>query len=101
MILQRVEQAEWLSNAYLAVDEIGGTGVLVDSNGVTDPLCERAEREAMVARYAPTAEVMSAVLEGLTGRYGGVEAYLRSTGLGEDDLERLRDRLVAPAGGPR
>jgi hydroxyacylglutathione hydrolase len=45
MILQRVEQAEWLSNAYLVVDEIGGTGVLVDSNGVTDPLCERAERE--------------------------------------------------------
>lgn len=45
MILQRVEQAEWLSNAYLAVDEIGGAGVLVDSNGVTDPLCERAERE--------------------------------------------------------
>jgi glyoxylase-like metal-dependent hydrolase (beta-lactamase superfamily II) len=45
LILQRVEQAEWLSNAYLAVDEIGGTGVLVDSNGVTNPLCERAERE--------------------------------------------------------
>ena len=45
MILQRVEQAEWLSNAYLAVDEIGGTGVLVDSNLATDPLVERAERE--------------------------------------------------------
>jgi len=46
MILQRVEQAEWLSNAYLLVDQIGGTGVLVDSNGVTDPLAERAERES-------------------------------------------------------
>ena len=45
MILQRVEQAEWLSNAYLIVDEPGGKGVLVDSNGVTDPLAERAERE--------------------------------------------------------
>ena len=45
MILQRVEQAEWLSNAYLIVDEPGGKGVLVDSNGVTDPLVERAERE--------------------------------------------------------
>ena len=45
MILQRVEQSEWLSNAYLAVDEIGGTGVLIDSNGATDPLCERVERE--------------------------------------------------------
>lgn len=45
MILQRVEEGNWLSNAYLIVDEIGGHGVLVDSNGVTDPLCERAERE--------------------------------------------------------
>ncbi len=45
MILQRVEQADWLSNAYLAVDEIGGTGVLIDSNAVTEPLVERADRE--------------------------------------------------------
>jgi hydroxyacylglutathione hydrolase len=45
LILQRVEQADWLSNAYLIVDEPGGKGVLVDSNGVTDPLVERVERE--------------------------------------------------------
>jgi hydroxyacylglutathione hydrolase len=45
LILQRVEQADWLSNAYLIVDEPGGHGVLVDSNSVTDPLVERAERE--------------------------------------------------------
>jgi hydroxyacylglutathione hydrolase len=45
VILQRVEQADWLSNAYLIVDEPGGKGVMVDSNGVTDPLVERAERE--------------------------------------------------------
>jgi protein-tyrosine phosphatase len=59
---------------------------------------ERAEREAMLARYAPTAEVMSAVLEGLAERFGGVEPYLLTTRLGTDDLDRLRDRLVAPAG---
>ncbi len=45
MILQRVEQADWLSNAYLIVDEPGGHGVLVDSNSVTEPLVERVERE--------------------------------------------------------
>ena len=45
MILQRVEQSEWLSNAYVAVDGIGGTGVLIDSNLATDPLVERVERE--------------------------------------------------------
>jgi hydroxyacylglutathione hydrolase len=45
LILQRTESPEWLSNAYLIVDEPGGKGVLVDSNGVTDPLVERVERE--------------------------------------------------------
>jgi protein-tyrosine phosphatase len=62
---------------------------------------ERAEREAMLARYAPTAEVMLEVLEGLGERHGGVEPYLRSTGLGQDDLDRLRDRLVGGAGPAR
>jgi protein-tyrosine phosphatase len=58
---------------------------------------ERAGLGAMVARYAPTAEVMLAVLAGLTERHGGVEPYLRSTGLDAGDLERLRRRLVGPA----
>jgi protein tyrosine/serine phosphatase len=62
---------------------------------------EREAREAMSARYAPTAEVMLAVLAGLTERHGGVEPYLRSTGLDADDLERLRERLVGPAASPR
>lgn len=47
MILFRVEQSDWLSNAYLILDEPGGTGVLVDSNTVTDPLVELAEREGV------------------------------------------------------
>ncbi len=45
MILQRVEQADWLSNAFLVVDEPGGSGVLIDGNGVMEPLLERADRE--------------------------------------------------------
>lgn len=47
MILQRAENPDFLSNAYLIVDEPGGHGVLVDSNGEhhTEPLVERAERE--------------------------------------------------------
>lgn len=43
----RVEQSDWLSNAYLVFDEPGGKGVLVDSNSVTDPLAEVAEREGI------------------------------------------------------
>ncbi len=59
---------------------------------------ERAEREAILARFAPTAEVMLEVLEGLDRRYGGVERYLLAAGVSPADLDRLRDRLVAPAG---
>jgi protein-tyrosine phosphatase len=62
---------------------------------------ERAEREALLARYAPTAEVMLTVLEGLGERFGGVEPYLLATGLPRDDLDRLRDRLLAPEDGSR
>lgn len=62
---------------------------------------ERAEREAMLARYAPTAEVMLAVLDGLAGRFGGVEAYLLAAGVSPAELDRLRDRLLAPPGEPR
>jgi hydroxyacylglutathione hydrolase len=46
-VIVRVEQSDWLSNAYLVFDEPGGKGVLVDSNSVTDPLAELAEREGV------------------------------------------------------
>jgi len=51
MILQRVEQADWLSNAYLVCDRPGGSGVLIDSNGVTEPLTERVEREGIALTH--------------------------------------------------
>ena len=64
---------------------------------------ERAEREALLARFAPTAEVMLEVLAGLERRYGGVERYLLAAGVAPADLERLRERLLAPPdrAGPR
>jgi hypothetical protein len=55
----------------------------------------------MIARYAPTAEVMLAVLAGLTERYGGVEPYLLEAGVSRADLERLRERMLAPPAGER
>ena len=75
MILQRVEQSEWLSNAYLAVDEIGGTGVLIDSNLATDPLCERVEREGTtITHILLTHHHYDHVVgvEELAERFGGV-----------------------------
>ena len=38
MIVERAEHPQWTSNAYLVADE--GFGVLIDSNGVEDPLFE-------------------------------------------------------------
>jgi len=61
------------------------------------PPGERAEREAVLARYAPRAEVMLDVLAGLEERYGGVEGYLLAAGVSAADLDRLRERLLAPA----
>ena len=49
-------------------------------------LAERAEREAMLARYAPTAEVMLEVLACLADGYGGVEPYLLEAGVPAADL---------------
>lgn len=45
MILERAENPQWLSNAYLIADGPGGKGVLVDSNQSTDPLVERVEAD--------------------------------------------------------
>lgn len=47
MQILRAEEGNFLSNAYLIADETAGKGVLVDSNGVTDPLVEFADREGI------------------------------------------------------
>ena len=44
MIIERTEHPGWLSNAYLVADREGGHGVLVDSNGINQPLLDTAER---------------------------------------------------------
>ena len=47
MIVERTENPQWLSNAYLVADEESGKGVLIDGNDVLDPLLERAERDGI------------------------------------------------------
>jgi hydroxyacylglutathione hydrolase len=44
VILERAEHPDWLSNAYLVADRAGGSGVLVDSNGVSEPLFQAIDR---------------------------------------------------------
>jgi hydroxyacylglutathione hydrolase len=44
MIIERTESPDWTSNAYLVADREGGHAVLIDGNGVVDPLIEKAEQ---------------------------------------------------------
>ncbi len=47
MIVERTENPQWLSNAYLVADSEGGTGVLIDGNDELEPLLEKAERDGI------------------------------------------------------
>ncbi|HEX2373788.1 MAG TPA: tyrosine-protein phosphatase [Actinomycetota bacterium] len=58
---------------------------------------ERAEREAMLARFAPSGEVMLEVLDKLAEGHGGAEGYLLEAGVTAADLDQLRDRLLGEA----
>lgn len=51
MIVERAEHPSWLSNAYLVADEPGGNGVFIDGNGMTEPLIERARRDAIAISH--------------------------------------------------
>jgi hydroxyacylglutathione hydrolase len=50
VIVERSMQPDWLSNAYLVGDEDGGTAVLIDSGGPSEPLLQAAERHELDVR---------------------------------------------------
>jgi hydroxyacylglutathione hydrolase len=47
VIVERTENPEWLSNAYLFANPEQGKGVLIDGNDDLGPLLERAERDGI------------------------------------------------------
>jgi glyoxylase-like metal-dependent hydrolase (beta-lactamase superfamily II) len=47
LILERTENANWLSNAYLLADEGSGKGVIIDGNDELGPLLDRAESDGI------------------------------------------------------
>jgi hydroxyacylglutathione hydrolase len=47
VIVERTENPQWLSNAYLVADEAAGTGVLIDGNDDVGPLLERAAADGI------------------------------------------------------
>ena len=58
--------------------------------GVEDP----AERERRAQEYTSLPEAILAILDHLDARYGGVEAYVREAGVSDDQVDRIRRRLV-------
>jgi hydroxyacylglutathione hydrolase len=47
LIVERTENPQWLSNAYLVADPERKTGVLIDGNDEMEALLERAERDGI------------------------------------------------------
>lgn len=79
MNLNRVEQADWLSNAYLVVDRPGGSGVLVDSNGVVEPLLEAVERDGTTITHILLTHAHGDHVVGIPGikeRLGGPPVFI-------------------------
>jgi protein-tyrosine phosphatase len=59
-----------------------------------------AERERLRALAMPSREAMLQTLAHHRERYGSAEAYLRGGGVTDEQLARLRGRLLEPAAAP-
>jgi hydroxyacylglutathione hydrolase len=73
VIVERAEHPDWTSNAYLVADGDGGQGVLVDSNGVEDPLLAQIDaRGITITHVLVTHQHGDHVIDvaGLAHRYG-------------------------------
>lgn len=83
---------EFVAADYARTQEALGVRTLPWIEEAPDPV-ERHRRELL---HPTPAGVMVDVLRGLDERYGNVERYLRGAGVTEEQLDRLRERLVAP-----
>lgn len=90
MIVERTENPQWLSNAYLVADEAGGTGVLIDGNDELAPLLERAEREGIEITHVlvthPHIDHVAGLAEARE-RLGGPPLVAHADAAAELDLE--------------
>ncbi len=105
MIVERTENPQWLSNAYLVADEAGGTGVLIDGNDDLGPLLERAERDGIEIAHIlithPHLDHVAGLAEAQE-RLGGVPMVAHAEAAAELDLEiaqTIADGETLSAGG--
>ncbi|MGH3002848.1 MAG: MBL fold metallo-hydrolase [Gaiellaceae bacterium] len=103
MIVERAEHPTWTSNAYLVADEDGGSGVLVDSNGVEQPLLDVvAQRDVAITHVLVTHQHGDHVVDvaGLAKRFGVPAVGSRLTAEAGVPLdETLGDGDIVRSGG--
>ncbi len=87
MIVERTENPQWLSNAYLVADEESGKGVLIDGNDLLDPLLEKAEQDGIEITHILITHPHADHVAGLAAaqqRLGGVAVRRPSRDRGRD-----------------
>ncbi len=90
MIVERTENPQWLSNAYLVADEAGGKGVLIDGNDDLGPLLERAEQDGIEITHILITHPHADHIAGLAAareRLGGVPMVAHAEALAEIEDE--------------
>jgi hydroxyacylglutathione hydrolase len=81
VIVERTEHPSWLSNAYLVAAGAGGHGVLVDGNGIAQPLLDRIERDGITIDLVLVTHAHGDHVEGVA-----------------ELAERFRARVLGPSG---
>ncbi len=105
MIVERTENPQWLSNAYLVADEAGGKGVLIDGNDDLGPLLERAERDGIEITHILITHPHADHIAGLAAareQLGGVPMVAHAEALAEieDEVsETIADGETLSTGG--
>jgi hydroxyacylglutathione hydrolase len=90
LIVERTENPQWLSNAYLVADEAGGKGVLIDGNDDLGPLLERAEQDGIEITHILITHPHADHIAGLAAareRLGGVPTVAHAEALAEIEDE--------------
>lgn len=90
MIIERTENPQWLSNAYLVADRTGGKGVLIDGNDDLGPLLERAERDGIEITHILITHPHADHVAGLAAaqqQLGGVPMVAHAEAAGEIEAE--------------
>jgi hydroxyacylglutathione hydrolase len=101
VILERTENPDWLSNAYLVAEGPSGKGFFVDANGVLDPLVERVEAEGIQITHVLVTHSHHDHVEGVRGLADRYAVPILAHPLAAEKLgaESLADGEIVVSGG--